>query len=692
MIKKCFSLICFLVIVSIGAAQPKISNLSFPKEASVYGLYEISFNLGDYPNPYDPEVIDVYAIFRSPKGNTFRVNGFYFEAYNFMEKNGVEVAARYGDGDGWKIRFTPDAVGRWTYEIHGVDGTRSTQLSSYKGEALAFDCNARDAEGFVRKANAHYLKREAYVNGQRRDHSFFPVGPNVGWYTTADYYYFKKPYGIYEYQRYIDALADNANYMRIWLTRYQYLSLYGWENAIRDNGKPIMYFDSNLNQKDAAELDFIVDYAADHGITMMLCVFNYGDFKDDTVFLDKCDKRNSKPSGWRNNPFHTVLGLDRPLDFFSDPEARRITQNLLRYIVARWGYATNILSWEFWNEVDNVFKGVPFEEKDRQAIIDWHSIMAQLFSELDPHHHLLTTSLASVKGLEDFEKKLFRDLDFVQRHYYQYIQTAKSSEKLSQKLFEISGKMRDTYPLKPSFIGEYGLNSKSDELVKEKMDPFGIEIHNTLWSSLFAGTAGAASYWYWTYLDARDLFSIYRPIAQFSKTLPLLSDSFTAQTTGEIQGATMAFPNGLETYYLMNANEDTLIGWSQDEAFTFQSLRRLTDEVNEKGYFVDLAVNDPQGYVYTLNPGKRPSPSSKRNEIVIPIKNQRRGTQYTVRWFDAETGKELKSEATTITVKNSLRKKRHLAIPFPESVRDVKSGRINNSFGDAVFMICKTKD
>ena len=80
MIKKCFSLICFLVIVSIGAAQPKISNLSFPKEASVYGLYEISFNLGDYPNPYDPEVIDVYAIFRSPKGNTFRINGFYFEA------------------------------------------------------------------------------------------------------------------------------------------------------------------------------------------------------------------------------------------------------------------------------------------------------------------------------------------------------------------------------------------------------------------------------------------------------------------------------------------------------------------------------------------------------------------------------------------------------------------------------------
>ena len=692
MIKKTFCLLCFVALAVVGLAQPKFSGFSIPQEAPVYGLYEITFNLGDYPNPYDPEVIDVYAVFHSPEGTTFRVNGFYYEAYRFMEKDGIEVASRYGDDDGWKIRFTPDAVGRWTYEIHAKDRSGTAQLTKYKGKTLAFDCTASDAEGFVSKANSSYLKRASWKGGKRQYHAFFPVGPNIAWYTTADYLRFKKPYGIYEYQHYMDLLTGNANFMRIWLNRYQYLSLYGPEHAIRENGKPVMYFDSELNQKDAAELDCIVNYASDHAITLMACIFTPADFRDDSEALDESVQYKSMPSGWRNNPYHTVLGLERPLDFFSDPEAIRITQNLVRYIVARWGYATNILCWELWNEVDNVFKGSSLDGKDKQAIIDWHAKMAKHFSEQDPYHHLLTTSTATVKGMEDFERKIFQDLDLIQRHYYQNIQKAKSSEQVSQRLFEITGNMRDTYPSKPVFIGEFGFGSNPQRIVVNNMDPRGVDLHNSLWSSLFAGSAGPACFWRWPYLEEKGLFPYFQPVLSFSKTLPLLSDSFIAKTTGEAQGPVMVFPNGLETYYLMNVAEDTLLGWSQDEAFTYQALRRLTDEVGANGHFVDRAILDRDGYVYTLNPSKRPAPSAKRNEIVIPVKNQRRGTRYTVRWFDSETGEELTSEATTVTVKNSFRKKRHLSIQFPTSVRDVKNGRVNNNFGDAVFLIYKTGD
>ena len=72
----------------------------------------------------------------------------------------------------------------------------------------------------------------------------------------------------------------------------------------------------------------------------------------------------------------------------------------------------------------------------------------------------------------------------------------------------------------------------------------------------------------------------------FSQGLPILSDAFTPQTTGYVSRSTLVFPNNLETYYLINATEDTLLGWSQDTAFCYQSLRHITNKTVVKGHFV----------------------------------------------------------------------------------------------------------
>ena len=483
MMKKLFVLACFISVIAVTKAQPKIFGVSFPEQVAIYGLYEISFSMGDYENPYDPEVIDVYAEFVSPKGLTYKVNGFYYEAYSLMQKDKVELAARNGEEDGWKIRFTPDEVGRWTFAIHAVDQNGTLRLTSNEGKALSFDCQARDSEGFVRKANSCYLKREAFQGGQRQYHSFFPIGPSVAWYESADYYKFKKPYGIYEYERYIDSLSGNANYMRIWINRYQCLSLYGPEHAIRDNGKPVMYFDSKLNQKDAAELDYIVNYAAEHGITLMPCFFTYDDFRDDSEALDKSEQFASMPSGWRYNPYHTILKLEKPAEFFSDPEAIRITGNLIRYIVARWGYATNIEAWELWNEVCNIFLKVELDGDEEQAILQWHQKMAALIRSCDPHRHLITTSLGNVQRMTRLSETVFEDLDIVQLHYYDNIQKATSRYQMTQVLLEKSEAMREQYPMKPNFVGEFGLNSPASGVNYYSRDPKGIDMHNSMWSS-----------------------------------------------------------------------------------------------------------------------------------------------------------------------------------------------------------------
>ena len=680
-----------LVIVSgiEGQAQPVINNLVAPETVGIYEKVELSFAMGSYANPYDPAVIDVYAEFISPEGRTFRANGFYYEGFGFKEYKNIEVASRQREGDCWKIRFTPNEVGCWTYAIYAKDASGLTQLRSMGNRDLEFECRPGNAEGFIRIANTRYLKREAFKEDRRQDHSFFPIGPNVAWYSSADYHKYKKPYGIYDYKRYLDLLSGNANYMRIWLTRYQYLSLYGPEHALPDQSKPVVYFDSSLNQKDAAELDVIVEDAAKQGVTLMPCVFTFGDFSDDSEDLEKSQQYGSMPSGWRYNPYHTILKLREPLEFFTDPEANRITANLLRYIVARWGYATNIVGWELWNEVGNVFKKSGLGGGEARAIVDWHEQMAALIRSCDPHQHLVTTSIGYDGNVDLLLNRLYDSLDVVQDHYYENIQKANTARQTTYRLYEKTATMRERYPEKPCFMGEYGINSTVSGISYLTRDPKGIDMHNSMWSSLFSGSMAPASFWYWDVLSKCELFGRFKPLLTFCSDLPILSDSFEPATTGEVEGTTLSFPDGFQVYFLINESEDTVYGWCQDVAFSYQALRRLTDRVGNNAHFVDDGIFDPQGYVYTLDPSVKPDAASS-GTIILPMAKQRRGTRYQVRWYDAETGLEIPAEATEAVVRYRLFQGRQLRLRFPDTLRDGSS--YANTFGDAVFVVCKISD
>lgn len=690
MMKRLFFIQLFIGISAICLAQPRISNVRFESTAEVYGLYEICFDMGEYPNPYDPDVIDVYAEFFGPNRRTCKVIAFYYEGYTLSKNTfkGLENATPTRE-NGWKVRFTPDAPGEWSFTLHATDAKGNSTVSSSGGRRFFFRCKEVDeAKGFIRKANAKYLKREVFAEGERQYRSFFPIGPNIAWYSCYDFGKYKRPYGVYEYERYIDSMAGNCNYMRIWLNRYQFLSLYGPEHTLTTDGLPTMYFDATLNQKDAAELDHIFAYALEHDINLMPCIFNFRNFihKDGT----SSGTRNSfaMPSDWVNNPYHTILGLDSPYQFFTDDEAVRITKNLIRYIVARWGYATNIVAWELWNEVVNMANGKETSAGDQQHIAEWHSKMATYLQSIDPYQHLITTSMGTVRGKDHLFDVLFKDFDIVQRHNYQNIMKANPKEQFSQVLYQKTLETQELYPTKPFFMGEFAFSQSDKAHNYLDKDPHGFDLHNSLWSSLFSGSMGPASFWYWEVMSKADWFRHHRPMNVFCEQLPVLSESFTAQTTGVEGDKIMVFPNGLETYYLVNAAEDTLIGWSQDDAYSYQSLRRLTDQVGSNRHFTQDGVFDPQGYVYTKNKMKKPLPTPGKNLISIPIENQPVGTLYTVRWFDAETGEEMTSEATTIKVQRRWFRKR-LQVPFPDSVRDLEEFRINNTYGDAVFMIYK---
>ena len=674
--KKYLILMLLTLQFALGHAKPNITGVSFPASAKLFGLYEITFQLGDYANPYDPEVIDVYAEFTAPNGKSYKVNGFYYEGYRFELSNGYEKASADLRSKSWRVRFTPDQSGLWSFRLCAIDKKGKTELSSIGSKTFQFHCEpVANAQGFIRKANHRYLKQEVVANGQQRFTPFYPAGPNIAWYGQVGSS--TQPRGIYDYETYIDSIAGSANFMRIWLNRYQCLSLYGPESTQKVNKKATVYFNSTLNQKDAAELDHIVAYAARNGINLMPCIFTFGDFSN----------INSSISIWDNNPFHTILGLKSPNEFFTDKEAKRITKNLIHYIVARWGYATNIVCWELWNEVNNHTNGDLNTEKHGHNIVEWHNEMQAYIRSIDPYQHLVTTSPGTFSGDDYLSRNLFSSLDIVQIHTYGNIQKAKSKEQRSHQLMENSIEIRDLYPDKLFFVGEFGFGQSGSNPKYKDKDPYGIDTHNCLWSSLFSGSMGAASFWFWDYLTENNLLRIYRPIFNYIKNLPILSDRFVPCTTASIKKNATVFPNGIQTYYLINATEDSLYGWCQDSAFSYQSLRRQTDRVGKNGHFDNAGVFDTKGYVYSFNANKKPKPCSNSNVIVIPIENQPKGATYSVRWFDGETGAEIVSERTTTTVNRGLINGRHITIEFPSSVRDLKKKQIHNALGDAAFII-----
>ena len=676
--KKTALLTLIIGIFVIGQAQPRIKNLSYPETVDIFGLYEIAFSLNSYDNPYDPDVIDVYAEFVAPDNSLRRVNGFYYEPYTFSKDQGIEVA-KAGKDSSWRVRFTPDQVGTWSFVVHAIDRKGTAKMPQTR---ITFRCNAVDTpNGFIGMANKRYLKRSAMEKGSLTHIPFYPIGPNVAWYEYEGTK--ERPRGIYDYDRYISTLEGSANYIRIWLSRYQYLSLYGPEYTQKEGKSPKVYFNSTLNQKDAAELDHIVTYAAQHGITFMPCIFTFGDF---------CEKHPSS-SHWKNNPFNTILGLKSWTQFFTDKEAKRITKNLIRYIVARWGYATNIVCWELWNEVDNIPKENLSEKQFAQDITSWHDEMAKYIRSIDPFGHPVSSSGTTATNTNIYFTQMFKSLDIVQIHTYGNIQKAKPKEERCLQLLSKNDLAHSMYPDKPSYVGEFGFGQSGDNPRYKDKDPKGIDTHNCLWSSMFSGSMGPASFWFWTYLDNYGLLCIYEPMLTYSKNLPILSDSFKAYSTAEETKKSVSFPNGIQTYYMVNTAEDSLYGWCQDTAFSYQALRRLTDKVGKNGHFDNNGVFDAKGYVYTLNPNKKPRPSSKSNTISLPITNQPVGAEYTVIWYDGETGLEIPNERTTAVVKRkTMGREKQLSFEFPSSVRDLKMREANNALCDAAFIIVLKQD
>ncbi len=428
-------------VISVKAEQDKVEQ---------YEKFEMTVDFeGTYQYPYNPENIDLTAVFTAPSGKRFTVPGFLYSG----KVDGVNISDAV-----WKIRFTPTIAGKWSYysEVKNPKG-------SARSELLSFECQPAAKKGFVRVSRKDPLYLE-FDNGE----FYYPIGQNVAWAPSVD-----------AFEHYFSKMRENKyNWSRVWMS--------SWQCAIEWLDVGDFHGLNNYNLKNAQLLDDITDLTKQYDIYYQLVLNQHGQLST------KVDPE------WLNNPYNAKNGgpCKKPTEFFTNEEAKKLFKYRMRYIVARWGYSTNILAWELWNEL------TLSDDYDPQLDIPWQKEMARYINMIDPYRHLVTTSYFG-----NFPEEIWKlpEINYGQIHMY----TPEIVTTLDG-LYEI---MKDYN--KPYFVGEFGGSNLSGI---DKQDPNATVHHAGIWAAYTTASAGDAMPWEWdSYIDPNNLYFHWLSLANFNE-------------------------------------------------------------------------------------------------------------------------------------------------------------------------------
>lgn len=431
-------LIIVLIALSPLSAQPK--RVTAP--SGTFGKIETSFELPDFAgDPFDDQTADVRAQIRRPHGTSSNVLAFF------------------DGGTTWRIRFTPQATGRYALTGITLNGAR---VEPRYVAAKEWTVTGQAQPGFVRLGPAG-SKYFVYDNGTR----YYPLGHNQAWRSN----------GLPDIPELFGKMKTSGeNWSRVWMNHWDGKNL-DWPAA----GKL-----GTLNLEVARRWDSIVSAAEANGIYFQLVFQHHGQYS------------STVNPNWNDNPYNIARGgfLTKPEEFFTNEQAKQLTRRKLRYSVARWGYSPHIMAWELWNEVQ-------FTDAARNnqwpAIATWHREMAAYLRQIDPYNHLITTS-----SLGSLTPEVWASVDFYQEHTYPSdLVVALSQSGPHGNLSE-----------KPFFVGEFGPGDLGD--------PQGAGLHAGLWASLMSNAGGAAQYWTWDEVERQNLYDHFRGAARFLKASGLV--------------------------------------------------------------------------------------------------------------------------------------------------------------------------
>ncbi|MCC6445434.1 MAG: DUF5060 domain-containing protein [Armatimonadetes bacterium] len=457
-------------------ALPRLAENADP--VAQYAKFELTLDLSaTYTNPFDPEEIDVTARFTSPSGKEYLVPGFIYHNYTRTLKGGRERLLPEGR-PAWKVRFAADTPGRWRYIVTVKDRTGAAS----SGEKTVTVVRSEN-RGFIRRSaeSRHYLR---FDSGK----PYFPIGENVSWAGDA---------GTFDYDTWFKHLgAAGGDFARIWLV-YWNMGLEWTDNKVESkSGRGQFYGLGKYSLDNGWRLDYLLDLAARCGVYTMLTVGYHGEVQEAHDFFGS--------EAFIASPYNAAWGgpCASAADFWTSETARKLYKRKLRYLVARWGWSTQVQSWEFWNEVN--------------APAPWVAEMARYLRSIDPYRHLITTTY----GHPDVWR--IPEIDFTQTHHYGDTgNIPDSAGPLSEDCIAHTAQ----FP-KPHLVAEFGIDWRADD---GKYDPSGegVNLHNGIWASALSRGMGGAMIWYWDgYVEPKNLYHHYTALRRFADGIPWQKTNF----------------------------------------------------------------------------------------------------------------------------------------------------------------------
>jgi hypothetical protein len=474
---KYYYILFFTLMNSIMMNAQQIKSVqAMPTEIGKFEKIELVASIdATFSNPYDYDFIVLRATMIAPSGQKDTVEGFFMQNFDLNTSSGNLTTKGAGD---WLIRYTPSEVGVWQYEVTlTVDGKSSNSVNG------SFKCNNSTVKGFVRKNSSHYL---SFDNGEQ----YIPVGQNLCWNNGNPYF---------SYKSWLEKMgAAKANFMRFWLCH--------WGLGIEWKKDANSGYDGlrKYKQNNAWYLDWVIEKCRNEGIYMMFCINHHGQVSSQV-----------NPN-WSDSPYNVANGgmCAQTWNFFDNNEAKLTHKNRLRYIVARWGYSPNIMTWELFNEVN--WTDAYSSNNVKNAVRTWHDEMARYLKQIDPYKRLVSTSYG-----KDEDPLLWNlaSMDYTQTHNYL------SVPNIERSIADDSQSFIEDYS-KPTICGEFGIDVGSGSGTSS-VDPKGIHLHNTLWGTTFSGAMGAGATWWWdSYTDPRNLYAKFTPVAKITQKITFVKDNY----------------------------------------------------------------------------------------------------------------------------------------------------------------------
>ncbi len=500
-------------------------------------------------NPFDPEQVEIKAYFTSPLGEIKKVvNGFYYRPYMKDIKSNRLILQRTDFP--WRIRFSPDQVGKWMVKIEVIIAGES----SYN-KVFNFECTVSNHRGRITTSTTE-TEKDRYLYYQKTGEPFYAVGGNIC-HASYDFDFTLKDNELHK--MWLGKLADaGGNIFRLEL---------GPQTALPD-WNALDNYSSRL-----AEMflfDDLIDYAQLRNLYFIL-------FRHHTEVNHF----------WKDNPYVKAYGLtDNPNGYYTNEEIIKQQQNTLRYIFARWGYSPSFAFYEYqeidrWMTVIGASSTGQMEKKYNNIFKEWF-IKNTMFikEELNEEDIMISAAYAT---LPDYEvnnplKSLYNYCDVIAFHQYGSHPNVniKTRYNKTQKLWKKFGK--------PVIIEEMGDDARQIPLYCCTDMSF----HHDLWATAMMGSIGTGLHWWWDrgiYLN--DYQKQYKTIQLFFDNEKIRQLEFNPYKWVSYNNSKEVF---LENYSLISSNKENILGWVRNASYHWRNLYE-TDSCIQHLVEKNVAIN-----------------------------------------------------------------------------------------------------